>query len=113
MSAMEIDVDQLDAETIKRIEALGFISISSDAAQFIEATNTDLHNLFERYVKGDYGDNKNIDAFSNDYSMFAKHGIVIAMYNMWGYTVSIKTVFCAPVTHIDVKEQSDEDLHNL
>lgn len=99
--AMEINTEELDSETVERIQHLGHVSITEQAKDIIDENEIELVDLFERYVKGDYGETKHEDAWDNDIAMYSRKGQVKAVYTTSsGRKLSIMTSWCRPITEI-------------
>lgn len=105
---MELNVMELDQETIERIEGLGHITVSESALNYLSETNTQTEQLFERFVQGDYGfNNHDGNAFAYDKAMYLREGECIGIYELPnGKRVQIRTRFCAVLTEIKTEEDA-------
>lgn len=103
--AMEINTTALDSESEQRIRDLGHVTMTEDAKDIIDENELELVTLFERYVKGDYGDTKHEDAWNNDVAMYQRRGQVKAVYTTkTGRKLSILTHWCVALTQIEEVE---------
>lgn len=99
--AMEINTEELDSETVERIQHLGHVSITVQAKDIIDENEIELVDLFERYVKGDYGETKHEDAWDNDVAMYSRKGQVKAVYTTKsGRKLTLMTTWNQPLTEI-------------
>ena len=105
---MELNVMELDQETVERIEQLGHITVSESALNYLSETNTQTEQLFERFVRGDYGiNNYTGDTFTYDRAMYLREGECVGIYELPnGKRVQIRTRFCAVLTEIKTEEDT-------
>lgn len=96
---MIININKLDLESATRIRDLGFISLTTDAKDLLDANEVELTELFKRYANGDYGESD--DAFRNDLALYSHFGQCRGVYTLSdGQKVVITTKFNQAVTHI-------------
>lgn len=106
MTEMQVNTDNLDAETEQRVRDLGHISITPEAKEILDAEKMELTDLFEKYAKGDYGSDVPFEKrWENDVAFYQRKGKVIGIYTMEsGRKISITTAWCMPVTEIKEME---------
>lgn len=104
--AMEINTQELDSESEQRIRDLGHVTMTEGAKDIIDENEIELVDLFERYVKGDYGQEIPFeDRWNNDVAMYQRKGQVKAIYTTkTGRKLSILTHWCVALTQIEEAE---------